>query len=287
MDPRRDATAFGGRSRAYASPESFAVADVAPGLLTIRENSFDIDVFYEPVGADTTVVIFHAALSKPDVKLPMFTGSKVTADGPVNRIYISDPGLYSAPSLTLAWYAGANGLVLQKLLPGIIRKLVEEAGGSRLMFFGASGGGFAAMFYSRLFPESLAVAINPQTILRAFPSFTLRKYTESAFPGVPQAEVLDRLICSDLRGPYAEAFTNHVLYVQNTQDDHMEKHLAPFWEAVGGNDRLHVKLGDWGDGHKPPPTDEIRAIVSGLTSTPGSWGEVLNRLYSSASASVV
>jgi len=286
VDPRRDVSAYAGKSVTYASVSSFMASEVAPGLITVQENSFDIDVFYEPVGAETTVVIFHAALSKPDVTLPMFTGSKVTQDGPVNRIYVSDPGLYSDPALTLAWYAGANGLPLQTILPGIIRKLVEDAGGSRLMFFGASGGGFAAMYYSRLFPESLAVAINPQTILREFPSYTLRQYTEKAFPGVAQAHVLDRVICSDLREPYAESFPNHVLYVQNTRDDHTEKHLDPFWAAVGGNDRLHVKLGNWGDGHVPPPTDEIREIIASVTTTPGPWAEVLER-YSSASASVV
>ncbi|SDK78674.1 hypothetical protein [Arthrobacter sp. ok362] len=276
-DPRRDVSKFEGRRWDHASYDSFrGKGELLPGLHTIAHNQLDIDVYYEPAGSDTTVAIFHAALSRPDAPLPMFTGARVTQDGPVNRIYVSDPGLYSDPSLTLAWYAGASELPLQKILPGIIHKLVDAAGGSRLMFFGASGGGFAAMYYSRLFPESLAVAINPQTILREFPSYTLRQYTQAAFPGIPQADVLDRAICSDLRRPYAESFPNHVLYVQNTQDDHMEKHLAPFWEAVRGNDRLHVKLGDWGDGHVPPPADEIREIIASITAQPGPWGKALD-----------
>lgn len=277
---RRDVSFFAEKSMTFESPEAFLEGDIRPGLITIEAGGLNIDVLYEPAGSETTVVIFHAALSRENVALPMFTGRRITQDGPVNRIYVSDPGLYADPELTLSWYAGTSTLPLQTVLPPIIERLVKDAGGDRLMFFGASGGGFAAMFYSRLFPESLAVAVNPQTILRNFPSYTLRQFTERAFPSFSQAEVLDHAVCSDLRVPYTDSFPNFVIYIQNERDDHRQKHLEPFLEAVGNIERVAVVFGDWGDGHVAPPNEYLRDFLSKLTGNPRSWREAVRDLAS-------
>ena len=146
------------------------------------------------------------------------------------------------------------------------------------MFFGASGGGFASLYYSRLFPESLAVAVNPQTVLRNFAPYTLRQFTERAFPGFTQAEVLDKAVCSDLRLPYARSFPNYVVYLQNESDDHVEKHLEPFLQSVEEPDRLAVILGNWGEGHVAPPNEYLRKFLSNLTGSPGPWRNAISAL---------
>lgn len=274
----RDVSFLEGRSQTFSSLDAFLAGEVQLGLITIEEGGLNIDVLYEPAGSDTTIVIFHAALSRQNVALPIFTGRQITQDGPVNRIYVSDPGLYADPELTLSWYAGTSTLPLQTVLPPIIERLAKEAGGSRLMFFGASGGGFASLYYSRLFPESLAVAVNPQTVLRNFPSYTLRQFTERAFPGSTQAEVLDHAVCSDLRVPYAQSFPNYVVYIQNESDDHVEKHFEPFLEAVRESDRLAVVLGNWGEGHVAPPNEYLREFLSDLTGSPGTWRNAISAL---------
>jgi len=277
---RRDVSFFAEKSIIFDSPQAFLEGDIRPGLITVEAGGLNIDVLYEPAGSKTTVVIFHAALSRENVTLPMFTGRRITQDGPVNRIYVSDPGLYADPELTLSWYAGTSTLPLQTVLPPIIERLVVEAGGDRLMFFGASGGGFAAMFYSRLFPESLAVAVNPQTVLKNFPAYTLRQFTERAFPNFTQTEVLDHAVCSDLRIPYTESFPNYVIYIQNERDDHREKHLEPFLEAIGDKGRVAVVFGDWGDGHVAPPNEYLRDFLSNLTGSPGPWRDAVRAVAS-------
>jgi hypothetical protein len=254
-----------------------AAATVDRGVVSIREGGSFIDLLFDPAGSDTTVVTFHAALSK-EMVLPLFAGGQVFQDGPTNRILVSDSGLYADATLNLAWFAGTAELRLQALLPRVLRRLVEVAGGSRLLFFGPSGGGFAALYYSRLFPGSLAVPVNPQTILMNFYEAHRRIYAKGAFGAETQVEVdgvFRDAICSDLLEHYAGQVPNHILYVQNETDEfHIDGHMRPFLDSLPEGS-VRVLTGNWGDGHVATPPDQLRALARNITSRPGSWGEVI------------
>src|SRR5699024_565358 len=84
------------------------------------------------------------------------------------------------------WYAGNQQQPdLQTSLIKIISKLADDLRTERLVFFGGSGGGFAAMFFSYHFPGSLALVFNPQTKIANYSKIATRAYAQKAF-GVPK-----------------------------------------------------------------------------------------------------
>lgn len=276
--PRRNIERYKKPVQTFGSLEAFLSAeDINPGIISIS-GALPIDILYTPAGSSTTVASFHAALTKAETALPMFAGGKVTQDGPVNRIFISDPGLYAGSEHKIAWFAGTRELDLQKQLPKIIDKLLIAAGGTRTLFWGPSAGGFAALYYSKLFPESLAVAINPQTIIANFGLANQRAYTKAAF-GVESIEehelVLAESINSNLLDWYAGDMPNHVLYVQNESDTHVQNHMEPFLSSLDDQSRVRIHMGNWGQGHVAPSPEEIRQIIASFTLQEGGWGEVL------------
>ncbi|WP_443447677.1 hypothetical protein [Glutamicibacter arilaitensis] len=250
---------------------------IEPGIISI-DGAFPIDIYYVPTGSATTVISFHAALSKAEITLPMFAGGKVTQDGPVNIIVISDPGLYAGHEHKIAWFAGTKNLPFQQQLPKIIDKLLVMASSHRTLFWGPSAGGFGALYYSKLFPESLAIAINPQTNIANFDLSQQRAYTQAAFGANTTDEherVLSEQINSNLIDWYGGEVSNYILYLQNESDPHVEQHMEPFLKSLNDKSRIKVYIGNWGSGHVAPTPEEIRRIVSSFTLSEGTWGDLL------------
>lgn len=279
--PRRDIERYKKPVQIFSSLDEFLEAnEIKPGIISISGN-LPIDLLYTPANSSTTVVSFHAALTKAETSLPMFAGAKVTQDGPVNRIFISDPGLYAGFEHKIAWFAGTRELALQEQLPKIIDKLLVQAGGTRTLFWGPSAGGFAALYYSKLFPDSLAVAINPQTIIANFGLANQRAYTKAAFGAETQEqheEALAAWFNSNLLDWYDGQVPNYIFYVQNESDSHVQNHMEPFLASLDDRTRVLVHMGDWGQGHVAPTPEEIRQIIASFTLEEGHWGEIIAKL---------
>ncbi|MGH1563822.1 hypothetical protein [Mumia sp. DW29H23] len=249
------------------------------GILAVRTADTVIDLLYDPRGAATTIVNFHAAITTSGVTLPYFTGGSLHGDTPVNRVLVADPALYRDETLTLAWYAGTDTLDLQHGLPRLIDHLHRAAGGSRRLYFGGSGGGFAALFYGAPHDDVLSVAVNPQTIIANYTRAHVERYARTCWGANDDAGISDALerFSSDLRPVYREA-RNHVLYIQNTGDDHRVKHMEPFMDSALDRQRIWTIERRWGSGHVAVPADELRRIVSTIVARPGDWASVLGAL---------
>lgn len=272
-ESRRDIGRYKQTLTVHESVAAFLGSRTAPGVHSIGAD-LPLDLLYIPTGGKTTVVTFHAA-ARPQSPLPIFAGGNVTADHGVNRIHVSDPGLYCADNVRIAWFAGALDLPMQHFLPDVLGKLIADTGSKRTVFWGPSAGGFAALYYSRFFPDSVAIPVNPQTILANFGYQNQRIYTQAAFgaetPGEHELVLRDR-ICSDLRIHYAGETPNYILYVQNLLDTHVDKHMTPFLESLRPSGRTRTYLGDeWGTGHIAPPVEELRRIVSSMTDPNVDW----------------
>lgn len=276
--PRRNVEKYNRPVHEFRSVEDFLETEsIESGIISIG-GTLPIDIYYVPMGSTTTVISFHAALSKAEVTLPMFAGGKVTQDGCVNKIVISDPGLYAGHEHKIAWFAGTKDLPFQKQLPKIIDKLLVTASSQRTLFWGPSAGGFAALYYSKIFPESLAIAINPQTNIANFGLAQQRAYTQAAFGAKTTEEherVLSEQINSNLIEWYDGEMPNYVLYVQNDSDPHVQQHMEPFLKSLNDKSRIKVLIGNWGTGHVAPTPEEIRRMVSSFTLTDGTWGDLL------------
>lgn len=245
--------------------------------LTIRHHGYPLDLYVENLGAATTLVSFHAALGGSGLQPPIFTGRAISQSSGMNRIFVSDPGLLASADLGLAWYLGTNTLNATSLLTEAISGLQERMGGQHLVFFGMSGGGFAALNLSHEFPGSLAVPVNPQTRILDYAEVHWHAMARACF-GADSAEQARAMLEShpraDQRRLYAKGFSNTVIYVQNSADAHVSTQLIPWFEEVGWPEGAMIHFGDWGSGHVPPPAPVLRTMLETVAAVDGDWGQL-------------
>src|SRR3954454_16802153 len=93
----------------HAGIDEFGVDKIQTGVHTIRAGGLLIDIFAEiNVGRPLVVILNGNTRRSQENKLPAFSGMKlISQKWGVSRISISDPSLYLAPDLSLAWYGGS------------------------------------------------------------------------------------------------------------------------------------------------------------------------------------
>jgi hypothetical protein len=276
----------------HKSIDAFMQAGIANGLHSIFSEGVPIDIHANINKGCPLVVFFNGNAPRSDsFKLPTFAGLGVLPQKlGVSRICVNDPSLYLSPDLCLSWYCGSSELALQQVLPSILARVFEVAQPSRIIFTGGSGGGFASMYYSRFFPGSLAFVWNPQTDILEYNPAHVTKYASTAF-GCKEDILSVRITLPSLIDVKISRFystnKNNVLYLQNRSDWHVKKHLMPFLKEALGLDDLpavasglirpdfYLHLGEWGNGHIPPPKDLIAAILRHLTTSGSRLDDVL------------
>lgn len=281
-DRQRNPAKWGRQVHEYETLASFESVDVVPsGVVVVWVGDSPVEVLYEPTGSETVVVTFHAALTRDGVELPLFVGGNLLAGTTASRILVSDSGLYSDQSLRIGWFAGTSSLRLQDALLRVLARLTRASGASRSIYFGASAGGFAALYYGRGEPQCLVIAVNPQTIIRNFTEASWLKYAHHAFDArSPEGvtSVFEERICSDLRKRYQEELPNgNVLYVQNSTDHHVGLHLDPFLESKPRAE-IRVLMGDWGQGHVAPPAPALKSLLHRTIDHGGTWPSLLDEV---------
>lgn len=280
ISDRRDTSAWGdGQFTEVASPAEIPETLPESIYLTIWHNGFPVDLYIENQGAPTTLVSFHAALGGSSLKPPIFTGRAISAGSGMNRIFVSDPGLLASDDLGLAWYLGTTTLDLTGLLTAAIAEIQSRMGGKHLVFFGMSGGGFAALNYSHQFAGSLAIPVNPQTRILDYAEVHWDAMARACFGSTDMASsriALESHPRADQRRLYAAGFANSVIYVQNTADAHVSTQLLPWFEAIDWPHNAMVLFGDWGKGHVPPPAPALKKLLSAITGVDGEWDALAN-----------
>ena len=70
-----------------------------------------------PHSVSEALVFFSAAVSaKVEKKLPWFAGAALLSSVDVTKVFISDPTLYLAKDINLAWYIGAQDIEAQSAI---------------------------------------------------------------------------------------------------------------------------------------------------------------------------
>lgn len=259
-----------GRPKKYYKTPKFYFSDRHPrGICTINYNSELVDLLVEDQGFETTIVYFHAAVSDPSASYPIFSGINLSAQLEANAIHISDPAL--ARGSGLSWFTGTETLDFQKELVKILKHALGTFDSHKhLVFFGASGGGFAAIYFSSLFKDSLAVSINPQTNILNYLPGAVKPFLELCW----SKGVEDKLpFTYDLTDAYREPRGNTILYLQNLGDrPHVRQHLIPFLRSINSSfcDLVLVE-GEWGLGHRAPGPHVIKPFLESAISSQGEW----------------
>ncbi|MGO1312452.1 MAG: hypothetical protein ACTMKW_07880 [Brevibacterium aurantiacum] len=236
----------------------------ATGRYDIDHGGLTIPCSWESRGHHTTLVTFSGALT-PDIKeLPAFVGWGTTRNLRCNVLMLSDPSLAIDSRLRLGWYAGSTALPrLQAKLTRVIRRF---AGRSRVVLFGASGGGFAALEQAPRLPRSLAIVSNPQTdILRYHPA-AVEQYLSIAWGSTPD-EAAELPFEHEVATRYAKPVPADVVYLQNGSDAfHIERHEQRFRERLHPQNQVHFVRGDFGDGHVGPDKHQFTRMFEAATS---------------------
>ncbi|MFD4840006.1 hypothetical protein ACFWP0_21065 [Achromobacter sp. NPDC058515] len=275
----------------HAGLESFErVHGLFNGVHTIIEGGQPIDLYLDLKPGLPLAVMFTGAQDRSKVlTLPAFAGMGAVPAARMSRIFVSDPTLYLAKDLTLGWYGGSADLPLQAILPKIIGKVADYAESPQLVFGGSSGGGFASLYYSSLFPGSLAIAANPQTSLVNYYKGHVLRYASSAF-GIPSIEAamesLPNHLFSNLIDVYKRRPNNYIVYLQNINDAfHLQRHCHPFLEALGLNapeeilaaqlnSNFLLQFENWGPGHIGPKPDYWNALLTNLLNARVPWSDL-------------
>lgn len=174
-------------------------------------------VHFRPGSIPTLVVIFHGAVNRKVRRLPFFQCHFSSALG-AHQLSVADPCLERSPKLLAGWYAGANDIPLQTQLPKFFRAVCESLAVERTIYFGASAGGFAALYYAHAHAGSLAIAANPQTNLRSYLQSAVTTYREACWPQVVDNNDLAAHICTSLPDLYSDSVPNFACVLNASGD---------------------------------------------------------------------
>ncbi|MGV0361493.1 hypothetical protein ACUY2X_05270 [Corynebacterium minutissimum] len=287
MTLRRNYARYGASTIFYNSIEEFVSAplpafeEYKAEAISIRYGTAFMDLLVENRGADTTIVLFHAAINPAGTSLPVFIGRQLVDTIDANLIYVSDPSLdHGTP---IGWFTGDENRAFQEDLTQCLGHLEKNLHpdisttelGRRMVFFGASAGGFAALYYSWRFTGSLAIVSNPQTHIGRYLEPQVKVYRQKCWSGRKLSETT---MTFDLVEQYSQGFGNYVAYLQNRRDElHYSQHFLPWSEAASKHpDQWKLLLGDWGEGHAPAPMELLVGVLGFAASVNGDWKQLLN-----------
>ena len=259
-----------------------ATAEIQSGVHSVPIGEFagkQINYDFLLTAKPGTVLLchFHGSAPREETSFPpVFTGLGVTNGLTTSMFVPSDPVLALDASLTLAWHFGCEGIRLQAIMVSIVQKLQTILHAPRVVAWGGSSGGFAAIRVAKDIPNSIVFAWNPQTNIAKYNPAEVIPYLRIAFPTIAVDGSLpsDRgqfpSLCTD---EFLDGYKGSIFYWQERTDWHVDAHLKPFLEsfckrALSGltsssdfsgfvNERLYLNLAHWGNGHAPPSKEVI------------------------------
>ena len=286
--PTYDLSKWGG-ARQVDSEEFFELKELSEGVLTISFDCVDVDLLIKGIdrldARKATLVCFSGAISNRELKsAPFFSGVNIAEELNLPIISIADPSLALSGDILLSWYAGSE---LSADLPDILAKILDQVSlmlGARLILFGGSGGGYAALSVVQLMASLAAAAVwNPQTSISKYNARAVDNFITTCFPN---AKIKDDLygaldhagIRHDLNSVYASQtplVPHDILYIQNEGDKfHVEHHAVPFMRSLNVeqvDEKVHTSAAGvcfwfdhWGDGHLVPSREVILTALEGL-----------------------
>lgn len=286
----RSDTRWGRSVLEWPSLEAFlGAAEVASGVHSIpigefAEKLINYDFLVTARPGTALLCHFHGNAPREGVAPPFFAGLGVTSSIAASLFVPSDPLLELDANLSLAWHFGCDGVPLQAITVCIVKKLKTVLRAPRVVAWGGSGGGFAAIRVAKDVADSIALPWNAQTNIAKYAKDPVNRYLRAAFPNLAPDGALPAgggqfpSLCTD---EFVDGYQGRILYLQESTDWHVNAHLKPFLASFcrkplrditdSSNysglvtDRLYLHLDHWGDGHVPPSKDVISTVLTLLS----------------------
>lgn len=255
----------------YPSPGSFVNTPVESGVHTIPLNTGLLDLLVEDRGSSVTLVVFHSALSPSIETLPVFQGQGLASSYGMNLVAVSDPILENR-DIGIAWHLGNKETgPLKPIITPLLKHTVAQLGSSRNILFGASGGGFAAVTYGDVIPDSTVMVWNPRFDLGAAPLGAFSAFAFHAY-GAGKRETQQRLLRRfmgeyGVMSQYRDGLPFDLLIFQNTGDHvFLESQVSPVLRLFKDDPRCFVRLQFTEEGHRGVPSWVRKTMLAPLAS---------------------
>lgn len=269
---------FGSEPHRFASLDDFLARDSSPNGNYEVDHGLPIHLHWTDRGADVTFVAFTGSVTSQVVNVPAFSGYGTTRHLDANVLLISDPSIIIDRRLHLAWNAGSlHQPQLQDDFTSIIRTF---AGNTRLVLFGPSGGGFAALEQATRFPGSTVIASNPQTDVRQYSRSAVEDYFRLGWGMSVPAAANEFPFRVEVCSAYSKPVDANIVYIQNHGDpQNVARHWEPFVDDLHVENRLLTLMPNLGWGNVGPGSDSLGAIFSAVIDEE-DWSKLVSRLRS-------
>lgn len=199
----------------------------------VELEGIQLPVHYRAGSTDTLIVLFHGAVDQKVRPKPHFQPHFPHVFG-AHQLAVSDVSLNRSDELKLCWFLGTDDVPLPRLLTRYFQLVTRIGKFKRVIYFGASGGGHAALYHSFHHPGSLALAVNPQINLSLFhPSEWFDDYRHHCWPTVEGTEQLRALVPSDLTSVYSSPMSNFVCILNSSGDrQHVFEHTIALMACI-------------------------------------------------------
>lgn len=235
------------------------------GLYHFDQEGFRYEFLYYPSSEKRLFVLLNGDFNRKRYSLPVFQRWSWADAFPGHCLFIADPMLYLHDQLGLAWYIGNSKAEPLTIIVDIIKAVASKLNirMQDVIFYGSSGGAFAALRLSSLLPKATTVAINPQIDVTQYKYFDF--FLKQCFDDLDRDEAIkkygDRF---SILPHYKRLRKNKILYVQNTLDKHhFEVHYKLFANTFKLNESNNYKrknietyFFEHPDGHKAAETKE-------------------------------
>lgn len=251
---------------------TFAKRPRQAAIHTLDVGPLVLPMALQPDRGDALTVLFQGAVDRAKMRLPIFLRWRYQLElGLGSTLAVADPTLDLSGSMRLGWYIGTEHDELTPHIATAIRRTAEALGVRRIVLAGSSGGGFAALQVGALLPESVVLAMSPQTDLRQYSRRLVQSAVEPALgvtdPAGAPVETARLSVVERYRGLDA---LPRVELISNPGDKvHVKRHEGPLRELyteAGLAERFRTTTVDLGPGHRSLGNDEYGAFLTQLYS---------------------
>lgn len=224
------------------STDSLPAVSIQEVTYLLKGKTWDFPALYYPNESKALFVMMPSAINRQKMILPVFSRWTWALKGifPGSVLCIADPTLDLDDQLQLGWLLGNKEHCATAELAEFVVKFAQLQGipNDKIIIYGSSAGGFAALALAAHIEGSVAVAINSQTDALSYESSRqVALVRKSCFDDLPEDVIRhdysDRV---DMTSRWKNVNSSKVFLVQNELDvHHYDVHFKPFWKALGGS----------------------------------------------------